>query len=908
MVYESRPGETFLLGASTWRIEDITFERVVVTPAPGQPGKMPFWHGDRPGRPLELGRALGAFQREIRELTAAAGGAAAADGRLRARRVRRQQRAACTSTSRRRPPAWCPTTAPIVVERFRDEIGDWRVCILSPFGTPVHAPWAMAIERRLIDRYDMPVETMWGDDGIVAAPARVGRRAAAGGSDHRPRRDRRAGSRRRCRRRRCSRPGSASARRAPCCCRAAGPDRRTPLWQQRQRAADLLAVAAEVPDVPDPAGDRHASACRTCSTCRRCARCSASCAAEPCVWSASTPPRPRRSPRACCSTGSPRTCTRVTRRWPNAAPRRCRWTAICCATCSAPKSCASCSTRACWPTSSWSCSAWPTAAGPAIADELHDVLRKVGDLTAAEVDLRCEGDDVAGWLAELLHQRRAIEVSVGGERSVHRRRGRGPLPRRVRLQRCRSACRWRSPNRCPTRWSRWSPATPAPTARSSRDDVARRFGLADRASVGALAALEADGPRRARRVPPRRRRPRVVRRRRAPPTAAPVVGRAAPRGRAGRARRATPGSSRRGTAFPANGAASTRWSRRSVSCRARRWSPASLETEVLPPRLRGYRPTDLDELCTSGDLVWVGAGAIGANDGRIRLYFADQLPLLAPAIEPPEPPVGRAARRDPRPPRRARRQLLGPAARRGHRAPPTPSCWPRCGIWCGPARSPTTRWRRCVVLTARGTKAAVRWRRAARPAPARSAHPHRPAAGRRSLVPGGAVAASRRPSPPRPPTPLALQLLERYGVVTREAVLAEGVRRRLRRRVRRAEGARGARPGSARLLRQPVSAPPSSACPAPSTGCAAARGARPRAAPRADARPRWCWPPPILPSRTARRSPGPTQPGRPAAPPARSSCCRGGCAAGVVRPPLAPPRHLSGGHRRRRWAEALARW
>ncbi len=150
MVYESRPGETFLLGASTWRIEDISFERVIVTPAPGQPGKMPFWHGDRPGRPLELGRALGAFVREIRAA---------------ARRRRGRAAASSTTRSTRSPPATCvqylseqaeatgavPDDRTIVVERFRDEIGDWRVCVLSPFGTPVHAPWAMAIERRLID-------------------------------------------------------------------------------------------------------------------------------------------------------------------------------------------------------------------------------------------------------------------------------------------------------------------------------------------------------------------------------------------------------------------------------------------------------------------------------------------------------------------------------------------------------------------------------------------------------------------------------------------------------------------------------------------------------------------------------------------------------------------------------------
>ena len=154
MVYESRPGETFLLGASTWRIEDISFERVVVTPAPGQPGKMPFWHGDRPGRPLELGRALGAFLREVRQLSPAA-----AEERLRLHYGLDAWAAANVLLyldEQVEAAGVVPDDRTVVVERFQDEIGDWRVCILSPFGTPVHAPWAMAIERRLMDRYELP--------------------------------------------------------------------------------------------------------------------------------------------------------------------------------------------------------------------------------------------------------------------------------------------------------------------------------------------------------------------------------------------------------------------------------------------------------------------------------------------------------------------------------------------------------------------------------------------------------------------------------------------------------------------------------------------------------------------------------------------------------------------------------
>src|SRR5258706_2312478 len=247
MVYESRPGETFILGASTWRIEDISFERVTVTPAPGEPGKMPFWHGDRPGRPLELGRALGAFQREMRAL-----GADAATERLMG--DYHLDRFAAGNVvayldEQAQATGVVPDDRTVVVERFRDEIGDWRVCILSPFGTPVHAPWAMAIERRLIERYDMPIETMWSDDGIVLRLPEA--------ADNVPLADLIidpddidelvVGA--------LPQTSLFSARFRECAARALllprrRPDRRTPLWQQRQQAADLLAVAAKYPSFP----------------------------------------------------------------------------------------------------------------------------------------------------------------------------------------------------------------------------------------------------------------------------------------------------------------------------------------------------------------------------------------------------------------------------------------------------------------------------------------------------------------------------------------------------------------------------------------------------------------------------------------------------------------------------------
>jgi ATP-dependent helicase Lhr and Lhr-like helicase len=165
MVYEARAGQTFLLGASTWRIEEITRDRVLVSPAPGLPGAVPFWKGEGVGRPYELGQKIGQASRELSAL-----GEERAVGRLRddfhlderaARNLLtflREQQDATGAV---------PSDRTIVVERFRDEIGDWRVCILSPFGGRVHAPWAMALAARLRDTHGIEAQSIWSDDGIA---------------------------------------------------------------------------------------------------------------------------------------------------------------------------------------------------------------------------------------------------------------------------------------------------------------------------------------------------------------------------------------------------------------------------------------------------------------------------------------------------------------------------------------------------------------------------------------------------------------------------------------------------------------------------------------------------------------------------------------------------------------------
>ncbi|NUR77891.1 MAG: DEAD/DEAH box helicase, partial [Thermoleophilia bacterium] len=165
MVYEARAGQTFLLGASTWRIEEITRDRVLVSPAPGVPGAVPFWKGEGVGRPYELGQKIGATSRELAALKDDKAVARLQDEyHLDARAARnlltflRDQHDATGAI---------PSDRTVVVERFRDEIGDWRVCILSPFGGRVHAPWAMAIAARLKASLGIDAQSIWSDDGIA---------------------------------------------------------------------------------------------------------------------------------------------------------------------------------------------------------------------------------------------------------------------------------------------------------------------------------------------------------------------------------------------------------------------------------------------------------------------------------------------------------------------------------------------------------------------------------------------------------------------------------------------------------------------------------------------------------------------------------------------------------------------
>src|SRR6476620_10948055 len=243
MVYEARAGQTFLLGASTWRIEEIGRDRVVVTPAPGVPGAVPFWKGDGIGRPKELGEAIGAFSRWAVEQPAEVLERDFDLDELAARNLLaflREQQAATRVV---------PSDRTIVIERFRDEISDWRVCVLSPYGGRVHAAWGLALSARIRDEYALESDAIWSDDGIIVHlpdadeppgaelmlidPDEVEERVVAelGSSAL-------FGAR--------FRENAARSLLIP----RAYPGKRTPLWQQRLKAQTLLEVAKRYGQFP----------------------------------------------------------------------------------------------------------------------------------------------------------------------------------------------------------------------------------------------------------------------------------------------------------------------------------------------------------------------------------------------------------------------------------------------------------------------------------------------------------------------------------------------------------------------------------------------------------------------------------------------------------------------------------
>ncbi len=772
MVYESRPGETFLLGASTWRIEDITFERVVVTPAPGQPGKMPFWHGDGPGRPLELGRAVGAFVRETRARGPAAAahlhGALGLDERAAANLVAYlDDQAEATGA--------VPDDRTIVVERFRDEIGDWRVCVLTPFGAQVHAPWAMALQARLAERWGLDVELLWSDDGIVMRlPEAVDElpmdELAIDPDDI----DDLVIARL---------PSTAlyASRFRECAARALllprrRPDRRTPLWQQRQKAADLLAVAARYPSFPI-----------LLETTRECVN---DVFDLPALRSVLTELRARSI--RIVPVDTPRAS-------PFAQSLLFGWIAAYMYEGDAPlaeRRAAALSLDRDLLRDLLGAEELRDLLDAAVlaelelelqrlvpgrrardADELHDLLRLLGPLSVGDITARSESD-AAPWVRRLVAERRAIRASVAGEARIAAAED---------ASRLRDALGVALPLGLP---GAFTDPVEAPlvdlVARYARThgpfvtaQVAAALGVSVERVRPVLARLERDGrvvrgefrPEGASRewcdddvLRQLRRRSLAALRREVEPVDGAALARFLPAWQG-------VGSRRRGTEGVLEALASLQGAAIAASV---------LEADVLAARVAGYRPADLDELCASGEVVWVGAGTIGATDGRIRLVFRDQARLLVPAgagadLEPG--PVGQAVL-DHLGARGASfwPELVTAAAGAGALYDPSNllgALWEL--VWAGLVTNDSLGPVR--ALSGRGGRrdprsAARRGSRHARPRPGRLSRLGPPTgAGRWSLV---APLVEPWPTPTETAHARASQLLERYGVLTREAALGEG--------------------------------------------------------------------------------------------------------------------------------------
>jgi len=633
MVFESHPNETFILGASTWRIVDITHDRVLVTPAPGEPGKMPFWKGDGPGRPLEFGRRIGAMVRELRALPKPAAltrlvsehdlDPGAAENLMQYLADQEE------STGQ------VPDDRTIVIERCRDELGDWRVCVLTPFGSRIHIPWAMAVAARIRAAGGAEVETLWGDDGFVlrfpdtdeppdsdmilveSAEAMqlvlrqlgstalfAGRfREAAGRALLLPRR------------------------------RA---DQRSPLWQLRKRSYDLLSVASRYPSFP-----LLLEAYREClrdvfdmqalieilrEVEQRKLRVHVVETRKPSPFASSllfsyvanflydgdAPLAERRAQALTIDQDQLREIL-------GEADLRELLDADAIAEVEEIAQCLTESYRA------------------RNADGIQDLCLRLGDLSRAELEHRVASPDLLTHVDRLIRARRLLELNIAGER---------------RLIAAEDAARYRDALGIPLPPG-LAVALLEPIAhpvlelvrRYARThgpftlrEVADRFALDSQAVENTLRQLAAEG-----RVLEGGFRPngfhqewcdaeilRIIRRKslaRLRREVEPVEQRTLARFLTHWQGLVTP---RRGPNLDALLDAIE-------SLQGAPLPATLLESAILPARLQGYAPDGLDTLIAAGEVAWAGVEPIGERNGRIALYLADKLPLLAqprPLVDP----------------------------------------------------------------------------------------------------------------------------------------------------------------------------------------------------------------------------------------------------------------------------------
>ncbi len=619
MVFESRNGDVFILGASAWRIDEITHDRVLVTPAPGEAGKMPFWHGDQAGRPLEFGRRIGALVRELREAPRSVAVTrlttehdlepGAAENVL---RYLADQELATVIV---------PDDRNIVIERVRDELGDWRVCVLTPFGSRVHAPWAMAVTAKLRAAGGQEVETMWSEDGFVLRFPETEEAPAIDPILLEPEEAaelvlRQLGS---------SALFAAkfreSAARALLLPRRRA-DGRTPLWQQRKRAYDLLSVASQYASFPIvleayreclrdvfdmPAltetlrniGNRslrvHTADSRTPSPFASSLLFSY---VANYIYDGDAPLAERRAQALSIDQDQLRELM-------GDADLRELLDINAIEETEEQLQCVADTYRA------------------RNMDGVHDLLLRLGDLTRAELRLRCVTDEVADTVGKLMRARRVLEVHVAGEK---------------RLIAVEDAARYRDalgvplPPGLPSAFLQETPHALVDLVRRfarthgpfTTHNAAARFDLPAESVEAVLQRLVQSG-----KVVEGGFRPGGIHRE----WCDDEVLRAIRRRSLARLRKEVEPVEQRTLAR-----LFTRWQgvvqpRRGLDALLDVVEnlqgaplPASiLETEILPARLAGYKPADLDTLVAAGEVVWVGLDPIGERDGRIGLYLAEKL-------------------------------------------------------------------------------------------------------------------------------------------------------------------------------------------------------------------------------------------------------------------------------------------
>ncbi|MFN2388056.1 MAG: DEAD/DEAH box helicase [Actinomycetota bacterium] len=634
MVYESRPGEVFVLGSSSWLIEAITHDRVLVSPAPGQPGKMPFWHGDAPGRAPELGSALGAFVRELAAMPAA--------GQISRLRTMGLDELAADNlvaylAEQKAATGSLPDDRTLVIERFRDELGDWRVCIHSPFGARVHAPWAQAIEARMQESLGVEAQCIYTDDGIVvrlpeAIDAPPGDFAIFDPAEIEDTIVDRVGT-----------SALFASRFRECAARALllprrRPGARTPLWQQRQKSAHLLKVASKYGSFPilletfreclQDVFDVPALVELMGAVERREVRVVQVDTSVPSPFASSlqfgyvsefmyegdTPLAERRAQ-----------ALSLDRSLLSELMGRAELRELVDAGALAELE----------------LDLQLLSDGMKVRDldGLHDALRSLGDLATHEVHARtaAEAVEVNRWLGRLEEERRALRVRVAGEE------------RWVAIEdaaRLRDTLGVALPVGVPAAFL--EPVADAVgdlVARYARThgpfaaaEAAARLGLGVAVVETTLIRLQAGG-----RVASGEFRPagagvewvdvEVLRRLRRRSLAAyrKEIEPAPPEALA-RFSLAWHGI---GAAGPRDGGADALFA--AIEQMQGVPVPASmLEKQVLPARLIGYSPALLDQLCASGEVLWAGAGAIGSDDGWVTLLTAGDASLLRPQVAGPE--------------------------------------------------------------------------------------------------------------------------------------------------------------------------------------------------------------------------------------------------------------------------------